>query len=91
MTEPKLNPSSLPLGMPVIALNGKMLGTVRECYPHYFLVDQPDQHDDLTIPAHAVFESADGVVRVSVNRESASEVDHEETVHHMKQNDGRDM
>lgn len=76
---------NIPVGMPVIALNGALLGHVRESYPHYLLVDQEDIHEDLNIPVHAIIAIEDGKLHVSVNREAASEVDHEETVHEMIQ------
>ena len=73
--------SRIPVGARVIAADGSHLGIVREGYGHYLLVDQEDEHEDLTIPAHAIISvDADGV-RVSINRSSASPVDHEETVH----------
>ena len=87
MTEAHFNTELLPVGTVVIAFNGEALGTVREAYPHYFLVDQPGEHDDLTVPAHAVLSFEDGIVRISLNRQAASEVDHEETVHYMADGD----
>jgi hypothetical protein len=72
----------IPKGTPVIGFDGSILGTVREAYSHYILVDQEDEHDDLNIPVHSIVSFEDGHLRVSINRASASEVDHEETVHH---------
>lgn len=78
----------IPAGTPVIALNGEMLGRVRESYPHYLLVDQEDIHEDLNIPVHAITSFEDGKLRVSVNREAASVVDHEETAHELIERPG---
>ncbi len=74
---------NIPAGTPVIALNGEMLGRVRESYPHYLLVDQEEIHEDLNIPVHAITRFDDGELHVSINRGAASEVDHEETVHEL--------
>jgi hypothetical protein len=73
----------IPAGTPVLGFDGSLLGTVREAYPHYILVDQEDEHDDLNIPVHSITGFEDGRLRVSINRASASAVDHEETVHHL--------
>jgi hypothetical protein len=70
-----------PVGMPVIALNGEMLGTVREAHEHYILIDQAGVHEDLRLPVDAIAEMMDGKLHVSVNREALNAVDHEETVH----------
>jgi hypothetical protein len=72
----------IPKGTPVIGFDGSILGTVREAYSHYILVDQEDEHDDLNIPVHSIVSFEEGRLGVSINRASASEVDHEETVHH---------
>jgi hypothetical protein len=77
----------IPPGTPVHGAGGAYLGTVREAYPHYLLVDQEGEHDDLTIPIHAIVSYADGRLEVSVDRGSASAVDHEETVHHQREQD----
>ena len=69
-------------GTPVLALNGENLGVVRETYPNYLLVDQQDAHNDLDVPTSAIESLVDGTLRLSVNREALTEVDHEETVHH---------
>lgn len=84
MTHDPHNMRSIPIGTPVVALNGEMLGTVREAYPHYLLVDQPDVHNDLDIPAHAVRDLVDGKLQLTINRSALTEVDHEETVHHQR-------
>ena len=82
MTDDPHDMRRIPAGAPVVALNGEMLGTVREAHPHYLLVNQPDAHNDLNIPAHAVQGVVDGQVELSINRSALTEVDHEETVHH---------
>lgn len=81
MTFDPHNTRSIPVGTPVVALNGELLGTVREIHAHYLLVDQEGQHDDLDVPVHAIRGVVDGKLQVSINRLAATEVDHEETVH----------
>lgn len=73
--------ANIPIGTPVVAFNGEVLGTVREAHPHYLLVRQEGRDDDLDVPAHAIVGLADGKLRVSVNRWAATEVDDEETAH----------
>ena len=73
----------IPVGTPVIGYDGALLGRVREVYPHYILVDQEDQHNDLEVPVHAIRGFEDGKLRVSVKRDSVTEVDDEETAHRM--------
>ena len=75
------NTTSIPPGTPVVALNGELLGRVREAYPHYLLVDQ-EGHEDLDVPAHAVRGMEGGQLHLTINRSALTEVDHEETVHH---------
>ena len=82
MTDDPHNMRRIPVGAPVVALNGEVLGTVRETHPHYLLVEQPDAHNDLDIPAHAVRGVEGARVLLSINRTALTEVDHEETVHH---------
>ncbi|HVL24585.1 MAG TPA: hypothetical protein VM450_10915 [Thermomicrobiales bacterium] len=81
MTYDPHNTASIPAGTLVIALNGELLGAVREAHAHYLLVDQADEHNDLKVPVHAVIGLVDGRLQVSINRGAATEVDHEETVH----------
>lgn len=69
-------------GTPVLARNGEQLGVVRETYPNYLLVDQPAAHNDLDVPTGAIDGVDGGQLRLTVNREALTEVDHEETVHH---------
>jgi hypothetical protein len=78
------NMRSIPVGTPVVALNGELLGTVREAHPHYLLVRQEEMHNDLDIPAHAVRGMVGGRLELTINRTALTEVDHEETVHHLE-------
>ncbi len=84
MTYDPHNARSIPAGTPVVALNGERLGTVREAYPHYVLVDQAEQHLDVNVPVHAIEGIVDGALRLTVNREALTEVDHEESVHRVR-------
>ena len=77
--------ADIPVGTPVVGFDGSSLGQVREAYPHYVLVRQEGQHEDLNIPVHAILSFEDGKLQVSVNRGSASEVDHEEAAHHLNE------
>lgn len=81
-------PRDIPAGTPVVALNGNVLGNVREAYEHYLLIDQEGEHEDLNLPIEAVVGMVDGRLQVSVNREALTEVDHEETVHHQQDDPG---
>ena len=74
---------NIPVGTPVIASNGDVLGTVREAHPHYLLVHQEGQHGDLEVPVHAIRGFGGENLQVSVNRGSVSEVDDEETAHRL--------
>lgn len=74
------NMKSISPGTPVKALNGELLGKVREAYPHYLLIDQ-EGHEDLDVPAHAIRGMKDGILWLTINRSALTEVDHEETVH----------
>lgn len=73
----------IPAGTPVVGYDGARLGVVREAQPHFILVDRPDEHTDLEVPVHAIVGFEDGVLRVSITRESATEVDAEETAHRL--------
>jgi hypothetical protein len=73
----------IPVGTPVIGFDGTLLGHVREVYPHYILVHQEGQHTDLEVPVHAIRGFEEGKLRVSVKRDSVTEVDDEETAHRM--------
>ena len=75
--------SAIPVGTPVRAYDGTRLGTVREVHPHYLLVGQDGEHNDLEVPVHAILGFDGGVLQVSVNRSSVTEVDDVETAHRM--------
>jgi hypothetical protein len=74
---------NIPVGTPVVGFNGRPLGKVREAYPHYLLVAREGEHDDLEVPVHSIISFEEGTLRVHVTRESATEVDHEETAHRL--------
>lgn len=78
----------IPVGTPVVALNGEMLGKVREVHSHYLLVDQEGRHDDLDVPVRAIAGLVDGVLQLTVDRSALTEVDHEETVHREREGSG---
>ena len=75
--------SAIPVGTPVRGFNDALLGTVREVHPHYLLVGQEGEHNDLEVPVHAILGLEEGVLHVSVNRSSVTEVDNVETAHRM--------
>ena len=76
---------SIPLGTPVVAFDGTLLGEVREAHRHYLLVGHVGQHADLEVPAHAILGMRDGRLQVSVNRTAVTEVDDVETAHRLGQ------
>lgn len=73
----------IPIGTPVRAFDGSLLGSVREVHPHYLLVGREGEHSDLEVPVHAIRGFAEGVLQVSVNRGAVTEVDDVETAHRM--------
>ena len=75
--------SDIPVGAPVRAFDGTLLGHVREIHPHYLLVGQDGEHADLEVPVHAIRGFADGELQFSVNRDSVTEVDDVETAHRL--------
>ena len=83
MTETQPGTPDIPIGTPVVALDGAILGQVRETHPHYLLVGEVGQHNDLEIPVHAIRSFAGGKIHVSVNRGAVSEVDDVETAHRL--------
>ena len=88
MSDP-LDPTALAVGTPVIGSNGTALGTVREAHPHYLLVHHEGEHGDLDVPVHAILRIEDGKVYVSINRDSATPVDDDESAHRtIKDNQG---
>ena len=72
---------NIPIGAPVRAYNGSLLGYVREVHPHYLLVGKEGEHEDLEVPVHAIQGVVDGMLQVSVNRWAVTEVDDVETAH----------
>jgi hypothetical protein len=74
---------NIPVGTEVRAFDGSLLGTVREAHPHYLLVGQEGEHDDLEVPVHSILGFEGGVLQVSVKRTSVTEVDNVETAHRM--------
>jgi hypothetical protein len=78
--------SAIPIGTQVIGANGASLGVVREAYPHYLLVHEEGQHGDMDVPVHAILRFEGGKLYVSVNRESTTAVDDEETAHRLDPN-----
>lgn len=85
MSDETTLPGALRVGMPVHGYSGNLLGYLREIHPHYLLVGQEGQHEDLEVPVQAVTSISEGVLHVSVNRESASAVDDVETAHRLGQ------
>ena len=81
MTDDPHGARDIPIGMPVRGYNGTLLGYVREVHPHYLLVGQEGQHEDLEVPVHAILGVSEGQLQVSVNRESVTLVDNVETTH----------
>ena len=77
--------SNIPIGIPVRGFDGGLLGYVREVHPHYLLVGQEGEHEDLNVPVHAIHGLEGGELRVSVTRESVTEVDDVETAHRLGQ------
>jgi hypothetical protein len=73
--------ASIPAGTKVIALNGEVLGRVREAHAHYVLIDQKHEHLDLKLPVHAIERLTGDALHISLNRGAMTTVDHEETVH----------
>ena len=87
MTFDPHNTATIPVGTPVAGYNGQSLGQVHEVHPHYILVGREGEHTDLNIPVHAITGFTDGVLRVSINADSASQVDEQETAHHLLDNE----
>jgi hypothetical protein len=73
--------SSIPVGTPVVAIDGETLGRVRETHDHYILIDQDAEHYDLDLPVHAIDGLRDGKLHITLSRSALTRVDHEETVH----------
>jgi len=73
----------IPIGTRVVALDGSPLGRVREVYPHYLLVGEEGEHEELQVPMTAITGWENGRLRVSVNRRALSQVDEVETARHL--------
>ncbi len=80
MTDDPHGTQRIPLGTPVRAFDGSLLGYVRDVHPHYILVGEEGQHIDVEVPVHAIRGIVDGQLQVSVNRWAVTEVDTVETV-----------
>ena len=83
MTDDPHGVRNIPIGTPVLGYYGELLGSVREAHPHYLLVALDGEHDDLEVPVHAITGFEGGTLRVSVTRNSTTEVDDVETAHRM--------
>ena len=77
---PEPDVSGVPLGAEVVALDGAVLGTVREVHRHYLFVAESDSpHFDLEVPVRAVARLDGKRLHLKVNREALSEVDDTES------------
>jgi hypothetical protein len=83
MTFDPHNTATIPVGTPVVDYNGQQLGRVHEVHAHYILVGREDEHTDLDIPVHAITGFVSGVLHVSITANSATQVDEQETAHHL--------
>jgi hypothetical protein len=83
MTDDPHGTRDIPIGTPVRAFDGSLLGTVLEVHPHYLLVGQEGEHNDLEVPVHSIRGFSEGHLQVSVNRGAVTEVDDVETAHRM--------
>jgi hypothetical protein len=81
MTDDRRDASGIPIGTPVVAFDGSSLGQVHEAHPHFLLVRQEGQDEDLEVPANAILAFADGTLQVSANRGAVTEVDDQVTAH----------
>lgn len=74
------DPAIIPIGTPVVALNGAVLGNVREVHSHYLLVGEAEQpHYDFDVPTRAIARFESGRLYLKVNREALTEVDDTES------------
>jgi hypothetical protein len=77
---PEPDPSGIPVGARVVALDGSLLGAVREIHPHYLLVTEAsDPHFGLEVPVRALARFEAGRLYLKVNREALTEVDDSES------------
>lgn len=81
--------STLAAGARVVALDGTVLGTVREVHPHYVLVGEADRpHYDLDVPVRAIDRVDGDTVHLKVNRSALTEVDDTESANRRLGPDG---
>jgi hypothetical protein len=85
MSDDPYGTRNIPIGTPVQAYDGTLLGYVREAHPHYLLVGEDGQHSDLEVPVHAILGFAGGQLQVSANRGAVTEVNDVETAHRLGQ------
>lgn len=72
--------ASIDVGATVVALDGTVLGTVREVYPHYVLVEEANRpHFDLDVPVRAIDRVEGSTAYLKVNRTALTEVDDTES------------
>jgi hypothetical protein len=72
--------TTVTVGASVVALDGTVLGDVREIHPHYILVgEQDDPHFDLDVPVRAIARVEGNKVHLKVNRSALTEVDDTES------------
>lgn len=72
--------SIVTVGASVVALDGTVLGKVREIHPHYVLVgEQDDPHFDFDVPVRAIARVDGNTVHLKVNRSALTEVDDTES------------
>lgn len=82
MSDSGFDPTTIPVGAGVVALDGAVLGTVREVHPNYLLVGEADRpHYDFDVPTRAIARMEDGKLHLRVNRSALSEVDDTESAH----------
>ena len=77
--------SSIPLGTRVIGFDGEVLGAVHEAFEHYLLVRGDGEHDDFEVPISSITGRTGDAIQVSVTRQSATQVDDEETAHRLNE------
>ncbi len=70
---------SIPVGTPVRGFDGTLLGYVREAHPHYLVVGEGGEPEDVQVPVHAILSFEGGELRVSVTPGAVTEVDDLET------------
>lgn len=69
----------LSVGTVVVAENGERLGRIHAIHPHFILVSEGQEgHRDLEVPIHALSNYDGETLRITVNREALTEVNHED-------------